>query len=243
MHASIISCMQDIRTSSHLVPVEDDAPLLDRLRHLILSGDYEPGSLLPEQFLSQAFDVSRTPIREALKQLENEGLVEIRPRVGTFVRKPSSREIVELFQLKEGLEGLAAGLFTRRGEIPELAILRENVAASAHAANTDDHEGYARLVHEFHNTLVTGSDNQKLIDHYQRLMNQLAYHRLVLKAIDNPGRILISQREHENVLARIEAKDHIGAELEMRHHVEASGNAVFRNSSIFRASNASVDAE
>src|SRR5688500_10178007 len=100
-----------------------DLPLLERLRRLVTSGTYPPGDPMPELVLAQEFGVSRTPIREALKQLENEGLVEIRPRVGTFVRTPTRREIVELFQLKESLEGLAANLLARRGPTSELATL------------------------------------------------------------------------------------------------------------------------
>lgn len=206
----------------------DESPLLERLRTLVLSGDYLPGAPLPELFLAQEFNVSRTPIREALKQLENEGLVEIRPRVGTFVRQPTRREIVELFQLKGGLEGLAAGLFARRGAVPELDVLSRNIEASKEAVRRGDREAYAALVHEFHNTLIDGADNRKLTEHYERLMNQLAYHRLVVQAVDQPGRLGMSLQEHENIVAMIEAKDHTGAELAMRQHVDASSAAVFR---------------
>ena len=205
-----------------------ELPLLDRLRALILSGDYPPGALLPELFLAQEFNVSRTPIREALKQIENEGLVEIRPRVGTFVRQPTRREIVELFELKGGLEGLAAGLFARRGNVPELDALRRNVAASRDVVRRGDSTLYATLVHEFHNALISGSDNRKLSEHYGRLMNQLEYHRLVVKSIDQPGRLGASLHEHENIVLAIEAKDHVGAELATRQHVDASGASVFR---------------
>ena len=209
-------------------PVKSELPLLDRLRALILGGDYPPGALLPELFLAQEFNVSRTPIREALKQIENEGLVEIRPRVGTFVRQPTRREIVELFELKGGLEGLAAGLLAKRGAIPELDILRRNLEASREAVRVNDRKLYATLVHEFHNVLISGTDNRKLAEHYERLMNQLEYHRLVVKSVEQPGRLGISLREHETVLDAIEAKDHIGAEFAMRQHVDASGTSVFR---------------
>ncbi|MEO7148214.1 MAG: GntR family transcriptional regulator [Terrimesophilobacter sp.] len=209
-------------------PPMSELPLLDRLRALILGGDYPPGALLPELFLAQEFNVSRTPIREALKQIENEGLVEIRPRVGTFVRQPTRREIVELFELKGGLEGLAAGLLARRGEVPELDILRHNVEASREAVRVGDRTLYASLVHEFHNVLISGTDNRKLAEHYERLMNQLEYHRLVVKSVQQPGRLGVSLSEHETVLDAIEAKDHIGAEFAMRSHVDASGTSVFR---------------
>lgn len=206
----------------------DGTPLLDRLRRLVLSGDFPPGAPLPEVFLAQEFNVSRTPIREALKQLENEGLVEIRPRVGTFVRQPTRREIVELFELKGGLEGLAAGLFARRGSVPELDVLRRNVEASTDAVRRGDRTRYASLVHEFHNALIAGADNRKLSEHYERLMNQLAYHRLVVKSVDQPGRLGFSLHEHESIVTAIETRDHVSAEFTMRQHVEASSAAVLR---------------
>jgi DNA-binding GntR family transcriptional regulator len=196
--------------------------LLDRIRRLVLGGDFPPGAVVPEAFLAQEFEVSRTPIREALKQLQHEGLVEIRPKVGTFVREPTRREIIELFQLKESLEGLAASLLARRGEVQELSILRRNLEQSEMTSLTHDTDAYARLVHEFHWTIVRGSDNSKLVEHYERLMNQLAYQRLVLRTVEHPGRLEASTREHRAVLEMIEHKDPFGAESAMRNHVHAS---------------------
>ena len=196
--------------------------LLEKIRRLVLGGNFPPGALLPEAFLAQEFDVSRTPVREALKQLQHEGLVEIRPKVGTFVREPTRREIIELFQLKESLEGLAASLLARRGVTAELSALRLNLKDSEAAVLTNDTEAYARLVHEFHWTIVRGSDNLKLVEHYERLMNQLAYQRLVLRTVEHPGRLEASTREHRAVLEMIEHKDPFGAETAMRNHVHAS---------------------
>ncbi len=167
------------------------------MRRLVVSGAVEPGQLLPEIALAEEFEVSRTPIREALEQLEREGLVEIRPRVGTFVRKPTGREIVELFQLKESLEGLAAGLMARRGDVPEeLRRLERNIELENEAVRADDHVAYGDLVHDFHSLLVAGADNHKLSEHYELLMNQLAYHRIVSRTIQQPGRLSASQHEH-----------------------------------------------
>ncbi|WP_043847287.1 GntR family transcriptional regulator [Crystallibacter crystallopoietes] len=211
-------------------PPAKELSLLDRVRALILGGDFPPGAPVSEVFLSQEFEVSRTPIREALKQLQHEGLVEIRPKVGTFVREPTRREIVELFQLKEGLEGLAAGLLARRGKVREISVLERNVAESDEAAAEQDAERYAELVHEFHRTIITGADNNKLVEHYERLMNQLAYHRLVLRTAEHPGRIRASTAEHRTVLAMIKDKDHFGAEAAMRNHVYASSREVLTDS-------------
>lgn len=205
---------------------DETRSLLSQLRDRVLDGSYSPQEILPEQALAEAFGVSRTPVREALKQLENEGLVEIRPRVGTFVRYPTRREIIELFQVKESLEGLAANLMGHRAPATEIEKLKHNLQESAVAISHEDNDGYARLVHEFHWTLVLGSHNQKLIEHYDRLMNQLTYHRLVLETVSVPGRSRQSNHEHESVVRAIEAKDALGAELAMRNHVHASSRVV-----------------
>lgn len=196
--------------------------LLEKVRAHVLGLGYEPGSLIPEAALASEFNVSRTPIREVLKQLEIEGLVEIRPRVGTFVRRPTRRELIELFQLKESLEGLGASLMAWRGSIPELAVLERNLDQSDAAVAAGDSDAYAELVHEFHWTLMRGADNLKLLEAYERLMNQLAYHRLVTSSLADPDRLAASTREHRAVVEAIRAKDPVGAEFAMRHHVHAS---------------------
>ncbi|WP_431492073.1 GntR family transcriptional regulator [Glutamicibacter sp.] len=202
-----------------------ETPLLGRLRQMIVTGVVQPGDLLAETALAQDFEVSRTPIREALKQLEREGLVEVRSRVGTFVRKPTQREIHEMFSLKEAFEGLAAGLLARRGAVPELEQLKENVARSQRAVERGDAELYSQLVHEFHSTLVAGADNRKLTEHYDLLMNQLAYHRIVSQTLSLPGRLQNSKDEHQAIIEAISSKDPLAAELVMRRHVAASSQS------------------
>ncbi|WP_129358656.1 MULTISPECIES: GntR family transcriptional regulator [Micrococcaceae] len=202
-----------------------EVPLLEKVRRQVINGRYGPGDLIPEIVLAEEFGVSRTPIREVLKQLQNEGLVEIRPRVGTFVREPTRREIVELFELKESLEGLAASLMARRGRVPELETLERNLEASDVAASEGNSQSYAELVHEFHWTLVRGADNRKLYETYERLMNQLAYHRIVVDTVTRPGRLKASDNEHHAVVEAINRKDALDAEFTMRNHVRASSQA------------------
>ncbi|TAP28392.1 GntR family transcriptional regulator [Arthrobacter sp. S41] len=202
--------------------VATDTSLLSRLRQMIVTGAVMPGALLAETALAQEFEVSRTPIREALKQLEREGLVEVRARVGTFVRKPTQREIHEMFELKESFEGLAAGLLAKRGPVPELEHLKENVARSQQAVEHGDAQEYSQLVHDFHSTLVAGADNRKLSEHYDLLMNQLAYQRIVSQTLSQPGRLQNSVKEHQAIIDAISSKDPLAAELVMRRHVAAS---------------------
>lgn len=202
------------------------ARVIAEMRRRIITGEAASGALLSELALADEFGVSRTPVREALKQLQTEGLVEVRPRVGTFVAAPSRRDITELFQMKELLEGAAARLLAQRGRVPELDRLEENLREADAAVRGDDRSAYASLVEEFHDLLIVGADNTKLEAHYRTLMNQLAYSRLVTTSLDQPGRPMQSEREHHVVLDLIIAKDGDSAERVMREHVRASRQAL-----------------
>ncbi|MCH5671637.1 GntR family transcriptional regulator [Streptomyces gilvus] len=202
------------------------ATVIAEMRRRIINGDVEPGASLSETVLAHEFGVSRTPVREALKQLQTEGLVEIRPRVGTFVTTPSRREITELFEMKELIEGAAARLLAQRGRVPEIDSLERNLREADEAVGQDDRERYAKLVQEFHDLLIVGSDNSKLQAHYRILMNQLAYARLVNTSLSQPGRAIQSDREHHLVLELILEKDGDSAERVMREHVRASRRAL-----------------
>lgn len=202
------------------------ARLIAEIRRRIIDGEVQPGMSLSELALAEEFDVSRTPVRETFKQLQTEGLVEIRPRVGTFVTAPSRREITELFEMKELLEGAAARLLAHRGRVPELDQLEENLRQADLAVAADDRKRYAELVEEFHDLIIVGADNRKLEAHYRTLMNQLAYSRLVTTSLSQPGRPNQSDHEHHNVLELIIAKDGDSAEQVMREHVRASRRAL-----------------
>jgi DNA-binding GntR family transcriptional regulator len=202
------------------------ARLIGEIRRRIIAGEISPGVNISELAIAEEFGVSRTPVRETFKQLQTEGLIEIRPRVGTFVTVPSRREITELFEMKELLEGAAARLLAQRGRVPEVDKLEENLRQADDAVSRDDRARYAELVEEFHDLLITGADNNKLEAHYRMLMNQLAYARLVHTSLSQPGRALQSDREHHVVLDLIIAKDGDSAERVMREHVRASRQAL-----------------
>jgi len=196
------------------------------LRDGIVAGRYEPGSALSEVALADELGTSRTPVREALKQLDTEGLVEVVPRVGTFVTVRSRRDVVELFELKEVLEGLAARLLARRGPVAEVDQLERNLAASQEAIAAADGDRFVTLVHEFDELVVLGSDSRKLCLTYRWHMNQLGLTRLVATELAEPGRPERSLAERRLVLERIRSKDAHGAELAMHDHVRASQRAL-----------------
>lgn len=202
----------------------------DGIRSRIIRGELELGTSLSEAALANEFGVSRTPVREALKQLETEGLVQIRPRVGTFVTVPSRGEIIELFQMKELLEGAAARLLALRGtEAPEFALLKRNIQRSDAALAANDVKAYIDLVGEFHELIVEGAGNSKLQAHYRTLVNQLAFPRLVSASLSVPGRFAKSEDEHRLMLDILKTGDGATAEQFMRHHVRASQEALLES--------------
>ena len=116
------------------------ARVIAEMRRRIITGEAKSGALLSEIALAEELGVSRTPVREALKQLQTEGLVEIRPRVGTFVSAPSRRDITELFEMKELLEGAAARLLAPLPRVPR------STSTTSSPARRRNHAHHAPIV-------------------------------------------------------------------------------------------------
>jgi DNA-binding GntR family transcriptional regulator len=192
------------------------------IREAIVNGGYEPGQKLSEAALSEYYGVSRTPIREALKQIEREGLVEIIPRVGTCVTKPTVKELKELFTIKEVLEGLAAGLLAERGSKEHIKEIEQSVKSMEEAIKKSDNKQYVEANNNFHKSILEGSDSSKLNYHLGLLLNQIPYNRYVYLSIEVPSRLEQSLLEHKEVLSAIKKGDSNGAEEAMRKHVKAS---------------------
>jgi DNA-binding GntR family transcriptional regulator len=193
------------------------------IRSAIVTGEYEPAQKLSEGALSEHFGVSRTPIREALKQLEREGLVEIIPRVGTCVTKPTEKELKELFTVKEVLEGLAAGLLAESGSAEKIIEIEQAVMSMEEAIRTSDNNLFVEANNVFHKAILEGADNSKLSYLFSLLLNQIPYNRYVYLSIEVPNRLNQSLSEHKEVLAAIKKGDRSVAEETMRKHVRASG--------------------
>ncbi|WP_019121214.1 GntR family transcriptional regulator [Brevibacillus massiliensis] len=204
------------------------AQVTNLLRKAIVSGEFALGEKLSETALSQRLGVSRTPVREALKQLQQEGLVDIIPRVGTCVAKPTEKEISELFTIKEVLEGLAAGQMAKRGDTSELRELvgaMNDMEASVQSRNID---AYVEANDRFHDAIIKGSGNSKLQYHFNLLINQLPYRRFVYLTLDQPNRLEKSVEEHKQIVHAIKSQDHQLAEQVMREHVRASGEKLMQ---------------
>src|SRR5262245_3661877 len=199
------------------------AQVSSALRRAIVSGLLQPGEALSETVLAQRFRVSRTPVREALKQLERERLVDIVPRVGTYVRKATGDEVLEALVVKEVLEGVAARLLAARPDAPEIAALVQITQDLESAAAVGDLPRVVEANQHFHALIHQGSGSAKLLFHLELLLNEfrVPYQRLVSLTISQPGRLRRMLAEHRRIVRAIRAHDPARAERAMRAHARA----------------------
>src|SRR5262249_52528362 len=190
------------------------AQVTSALRRAIVSGLLQPGEALSETVLAQRFRVSRTPVREALKQLERERLVDIVPRVGTYVRKATGDEVLDALVVKEALEGAAARLLAARSDPPELAALAKGTEGLGRAAAAGDLPGVVEANQRFHELIHQGSGSAKLRFHLELLLNEfrVPYQRLVSLTISQSTRLRRMLAEHRRILTALRAHDPVEAE-------------------------------
>lgn len=135
----------------------------DSLIRLILGGSFGPGEPISERSLSEKLGIGRTPVREALRDLERSGLVEVLPARGTFVRRPSLADLKEIYEIRYALEGMAAYTAAKRGATPELLAYRKKFKdlvknpEGASAAEIDE------LGTTFHQKVVEATGNRMLM--------------------------------------------------------------------------------
>ena len=194
-----------------------------QLQDAIVRGEIAPGTKITEPGLSKTYGISRGPLREAMRRLEAHRLIERVPHVGARVVQLSMKELLELFDLREALESMAARLAAEHMTAKEIAGLRE--VLSVHESQDDLRRGEAYYQREgdldFHYRIVLGSHNKMLMN---LLCDDLYYlvrlYRTQFSASGTrPQRAFV---EHHRIVDAIEAGDTELAELLMRRHVSAS---------------------
>jgi len=187
----------------------------------IASGVFPPGMRLDEAELAQRFEVSRTPLREALFQLASAGIVEMQPRRGTIVADVPPHRIVEMFEVMAELEAMCGRLAARRMLPHEHGELAAAQRACAAAREAHDADGYARANERFHGAIYEGSHNGFLEQQASALHRRLrSYRRLQLRVRD---RMPASLREHDGIVQAIVAGDAELAARRLRDHVIVQG--------------------
>ncbi len=188
----------------------------------IVAGRIKPGDRLDEQSLAGRFGVSRTPIREALRQLAAAGFVEIRPHRGAVVSAPDPYRMMEMFEVMAELEAMSARLAARRLTDAAEAELARTLKACERAARGGDTDSYYRENELFHRALYAAGGNRFLAEQATALHKRLApYRRLQLRV---RNRMRISQAEHQAIVAAICAGDPQAAGLAAHNHVNVQGD-------------------
>lgn len=193
----------------------------DSLLRAIENGAFPPGARLREAELAQRFGISRTPIRDVLKRLEHQGLVVHEPHHGAVVAKLEYAQVIELYQMREVLEGAAARLAATHATEPEIALLEEMVARDA--GLVDDPRQLAENNKAFHNQIRNAARNRYLVTMLETLRLSLALLGDTTLAL--PDRGAASVAEHRAIVVRIAAHDPDGAETEARAHIRAAFRA------------------
>lgn len=184
------------------------------LRDSILKGRFRPGQRLPEPMLAEYFHVSRSPIREALRMLEVEGLVEVNPRRGARVRLISDQEAAEIIELRAELERISARNAAQRCDDQMRSVLERLLAEGNEAATKPDTRSLKQVNDRFHSIVAEGGRNRYLADYIRTLREKTLW--LFESAQEN--RVVKSWHEHAAILQAILAGDaELSAVLAARH--------------------------
>jgi DNA-binding GntR family transcriptional regulator len=193
-------------------------PPYEKIRDAIISGELAAGYPLVEATLARWCDVSRTPIREALSRLVNDGLA-VRGRRGLIVREKDDAEILDIYQTRIALEQTAAQMAAERRTAQDLIVMRSWAQEMADAG-PDDLERTAHANSQLHRAIWNASRNNSLIDLLERLVTYISQYPA--DTLSYPGRRHQAQADHLALIAAIEQRDVDGAgELARQHFTGA----------------------
>ena len=184
----------------------------------IIRGALAPGAALDETDIARRFNVSRTPVREALRQLATSGLIDARAHRGAVVARPTLERLTEMFEAMAELEALCAGLAAERmpaAERARLEAIHEELRVLSHAGNP---ERFHEVNERFHNAIYAGSQNGYIAE--MTLATRVRVQPFRRAQFRNLGRLAKSHAEHDRVVVAIMRGDKTGAAAAMRAHIE-----------------------
>ena len=188
-----------------------------RIESAIATGELEPGDAIDDAALASQHKVSRTPVREALLQLQAQGILSSTPRGGYIVAKMNLQQLLSLWELLAELEGVAVRLACERMTNEEIKALVKQHRSSQKLAKTDDMEGWQEANLKFHEIIYEGARNPFLRQEVMRIRSRTgAYRRHAFGAL---GRITSSYAQHEKILDALDKRDATAAVACMTDHM------------------------
>jgi DNA-binding GntR family transcriptional regulator len=214
-----------LRKTAALTPADEGhghasrgALVYRKLRHAIEQGELKPGQRVMEVEVAEWLDVSRTPVREALRRLENEGMLALEPRTGLVVASIAREAMLELYVMREVLEGTAARLCARHASDPELMGLEELVKREARLQG--NFEVLSRHNKLFHDAVHRGAHNRYLEKSLAAVNDSMCLLGKSMMLI--PERAEEAQLEHSELVAAIVGRDADAADRSARRHVRSA---------------------
>ncbi len=212
------------KTMTRIAPTALYQEVAERLRQRIFAHELTPGTWIDEQKIAEEYGISRTPLREALKVLASEGLVDLRPRRGCYVTEISRQDTDDIFPLMALLEGRCAAEAVKRAKPADIAALKsihEQLEAAAREGRID---GFFESNQEFHKKIQELSGNRWLLSVIQDLRKVLKLSRLHSLSLE--GRLQQSLDEHRLIMAALQAGDAAKAEKLMHDHLLSGREAL-----------------
>ena len=179
--------------------------ILETIREAILRGALKPGEKVAEPELAERFGISRTPIREAFRQLESEGYLTVIPRKGAVVTALSERDVEEFYAIKSILEGYAARMAASNLSVKDIDRLEAINDRLEQLARVGDVKTFFRVHNEFHELFIRAAGNEKLLELIGQLL--MKFNRLRMASLSLPGRMEISVNEHKKILEAFKSND------------------------------------
>jgi DNA-binding GntR family transcriptional regulator len=207
------------------IALENYRPLreivFDTLREAIITGVLKPGERLMEVQLAEEMGVSRTPVREAIRKLELENFVVMVPRKGAYVADISTKDIVDVFEIRAALEGLAAGLAAERITDEELDELEIILVQNAECCSLEE---LIAIDTKFHDVLYRASRNDRLVQIISNLREQIQRFRSTTLA--SPGRVKGTLEEHKNIVDAVSKRNINLARQLAQEHIDNAENSM-----------------
>jgi len=195
------------------------ATAYEALKRRIINNSLKPGEPLNERVLSNELGISKTPVREALQQLEKEGFVENIPQKGSFVSRISAKDIREIFEVREILECAATKGSTLTPDLHKLQGIRKKFE-SIERVNAKTPLGLMKAGDQIHNYLFESFQNDRLIEIHKRLQDHIDRIRVYFVNQFDLNRLEQASKEHKEILNALIARDPIAAERAVRTHLQ-----------------------
>lgn len=225
----LVCYMLDMRPAIDTIarPLSLRAQALEQIRRAVVTGALAPGTMHSEKMIAESMGISRTPVREALLQLSNEGLVEFMPQRGVRITVPDPRHLAEVNMLREALDSYCAAEVARRRDPALIAALEREIERQRAIVEHDDRLAWIESNLAFHGMIVRGVSNRLMNDVLQPIESHMT--RVGYQIVqEQPRRIPEILDEHAAIVEAIKDGDAEAARARTQAHLQASTAATMR---------------